>query len=152
MNKILKYKGYQGSIEPDLENDVLYGKVLFVKDLITYEADSIKGIKEAFEVAIDDYLETCEALDKQPDQSFSGSFNVRVGPHLHRKAVIAAYRQDIKLNVLVRQALEEKLTAPNQLHVTIVSSHVIEKEALFESEREELRAWETKPQLLVLTH
>ena len=34
----LKYKGYLGTIEPDLETGELFGKLAFIRDLITYEA------------------------------------------------------------------------------------------------------------------
>ena len=48
-----------------------------------------------------------QAKGKQPNKPFKGSFNVRVGPNLHRAAVIAAGEK--KLNQFVCEAIEEKL-------------------------------------------
>lgn len=80
-----KYKGFIGSIRPSVENDCLYGKIEFINDLITYEAETVPEFKKAFETAVDDYLETCKSLGKTPEKPFKGSFNLRIGPELHRK-------------------------------------------------------------------
>lgn len=54
----MQYKGYYGSIEIDHESLILYGKLKFIKALVSYEGESVRGIKEAFENAVDHYLET----------------------------------------------------------------------------------------------
>jgi predicted HicB family RNase H-like nuclease len=56
---MLKYKGYIGSAEVDVENRVLVGKLLFVRDSIAYSATSIEGLATAFNEAVDDYLAAC---------------------------------------------------------------------------------------------
>jgi predicted HicB family RNase H-like nuclease len=35
--EMLKYKGYTGHIEVDLESNLLHGRVLNIKDVITFE-------------------------------------------------------------------------------------------------------------------
>ena len=55
----LKFRNYEGSIEYDEEGETLHGKVLHVRDLITYEAETAKGLKKAFQDSVNDYLETC---------------------------------------------------------------------------------------------
>lgn len=111
MKDMLKYKGYHGSIHFD-ENDLtFFGKVEFVKALISYEGESAVKIKKAFEEAIDDYLNMCEKENIHPEKPFKGTFNVRVGEALHEKAVIAAMDRGVKLNEFVKQALEHELRA-----------------------------------------
>ncbi len=63
--------------------------------------------------AVDDYLELCKSEGIEPDQSFRGSFNVRTGHELHRKAAIYAREKGLNLNKLVTQALEEYLSNSN---------------------------------------
>ncbi len=63
----LKYKGYLGTIEPQLEDNTLYGKVAFIRDLVTYEATTLEKLKQEFEASIDDYLGFCEEQGKKPD-------------------------------------------------------------------------------------
>lgn len=107
--EIMQYKGYQGSVETSVEDGVLHGKLLFVNDLVTYEAETLAGLRAAFEESVDDYLETCAAIGKAPEQAFSGQFNVRVGADLHRRAAARAARDDMKLNAVVVKALEQYL-------------------------------------------
>ena len=102
--KILEYKNYQGSAELDLDRNVCRGKLLFITDLVTYESDTIAGLRVEFEAAVDDYLETCAELGKEPVKPVSGQFNVRVPPQLHRDLAVRAKRQDMKLNEAVNQA------------------------------------------------
>ncbi|XTD39774.1 type II toxin-antitoxin system HicB family antitoxin [Citrobacter murliniae] len=79
MSNMLKYKGYFGSVEFSLEDRVLHGKIQCVNDLVTYEAENLDGLQLAFEEAVDDYLDTCKALNKEPEKPMSGTFNVRIG-------------------------------------------------------------------------
>lgn len=114
--ELLEYKGYTGSVEVSIGEGVLHGKVLFINDLVTYEAADVPGLRQEFEAAVDDYLETCAALDKAPDQAFSGVFNVRLGSDLHRKAAIKATRQSVKLNALVVAAVEQYVSEQPVVH------------------------------------
>lgn len=109
MKDMLKYKGYHGSIHFDEEDLILFGKVEFIKALISYEGESAVEIKKAFEEAIDDYILMCKKENINPEKPFKGTFNVRVGEALHEKAAIAAIDRGIKLNEFVRQAIEHEL-------------------------------------------
>jgi predicted HicB family RNase H-like nuclease len=63
---ILKYKEYEGIAEFDIDHGVYRGKVLFIDDLVTYEADSRRELQREFEAAVDDYIATCATLGKEP--------------------------------------------------------------------------------------
>ena len=106
-----KYKNYHGSCDASLEDNVLHGRILFVNDLVTYEAETVPLLKAAFEEAVDDYLETCKLVGKVPDQSYSGSFNVRIPAEDHRKvALIAHERFGGKINQVVCAAIKQFIT------------------------------------------
>ena len=107
--KTYSYKGYYGSVENDLEGLVLHGRILHVSDLITYESDSLSGLKKEFEAAVDDYLETCVSLGKHPDKPYTGSFNIRTTPDLHREAAVYAANNGKTLNLVVNEAIRAKL-------------------------------------------
>lgn len=107
--KPLQYKGYLGSVECSVEDDCLYGQLLYINDLVNYEADSPSALKQAFEDAVDDYLQTCEKLGRETEKSFKGSFNVRVSPELHRAAAKQATVYEESLNEFVAQAVREKV-------------------------------------------
>jgi predicted HicB family RNase H-like nuclease len=108
-NQTLKHRGYEGSIEPSIEDDCFHGRVLFVRDHITYGGNTLPELTECFREAVDDYLETCAELKKDPDKPFSGQFQVRISQDVHRDAVRAAYHLDMSLNQFVQKAIEEKL-------------------------------------------
>ncbi|ATW93631.1 type II toxin-antitoxin system HicB family antitoxin [Enterobacter hormaechei] len=116
MNKMLKYKNYCGSVETSLDDMVLHGKIECIADVVTYEADSLPALKRAFEEAVDDYLETCSAIGKQPEKAMSGTFNVRVGENLHKDAYLSAKNQGLNLNEFVKKAIEEKLAIKKEIH------------------------------------
>lgn len=105
--KQLEYKGYIGSVETDFDDDILFGKLLHIRDLVTYEAESPKALNEAFREAVDDYLADCEEEGYEPDKPFKGVFNVRVKPELHKELVLAAKASGFSLNEYVGVALKQ---------------------------------------------
>lgn len=120
MNR-LTYKGYSGTADVSIEDSCLHGKILFIDDIITYEGDTVDEIKVSFEEAVDRYLAYCEEKGKPANKPYSGSFNVRVGPELHRKAAETAYHCGIKLNEFVAQSIK---TATEQgAVVTVEHNH-----------------------------
>lgn len=109
MSNLLKHRGYYGSIEASPEDNCLFGRLQFIRALVSYEGETVAELKEAFEQAVDDYLDTCASLGQEPEIPCKGSFNVRIGHDLHLAASVAANRQSITLNDLTRRALAEYL-------------------------------------------
>lgn len=103
---ILKYKEYEGTSELDMERLVCRGKILFIGDLVTYEAKNPKELQKEFEAAVDDYIETCALLGRNAQKPLKGQFNVRVTPSVHKDAVLKSYRDNASLNEIVNKALE----------------------------------------------
>jgi predicted HicB family RNase H-like nuclease len=106
-----EYKGYVGSVHYSAEDEVFHGKLEGIRDLVTYEATDVSSLKQAFQEAVDDYLETCQKKKRTPATPFRGSFNVRVGPNLHKEAALYAAEHDQSLNSVVSKALEKYLEA-----------------------------------------
>lgn len=109
MTELLEYKGYFGSVAFSEEDEVLHGKLEFLRDLVTYEAPDAKGLKQAFHEAVDDYLALCAEQGRKPDVPLKGSFNVRPGRDLHRRAMLYAKRRGLNLNTVVAEALKAYL-------------------------------------------
>ncbi len=64
MDNILEYKGYRAKVEYISENEILFGKIDGISDLVTFQSNSGSGIKTEFKNAVDDYLELCKELGK----------------------------------------------------------------------------------------
>jgi predicted HicB family RNase H-like nuclease len=107
-----EYKGYLGSAEVDAENNVLFGRLLFIRDVIGYSAATVQDMRQAFEEAVDDYLEACAERHEEPDVPCKGSFNVRIGPERHRTAAMRAREKGVGLNEYVCWALDEVARTP----------------------------------------
>ena len=102
----MEYKGYIGSAEIDPEAKVCHGKLLYIRDLVTYEAQTPKEMEGEFHAAVDDYLETCQQVGKEPDVPCKGTFNVRIPPELHMKANIAASKKGMQSECFCQGCLE----------------------------------------------
>lgn len=111
MNNILEYKGYCGTVEYSAEDNILFGKVIGVKSLISYEGSSVEELKADFEEAVDDYIELCAEKNIEPEKTYKGTFNVRISPEMHRKAAIIALSQHISLNQFIENSVAEKIAS-----------------------------------------
>lgn len=107
MKNILEYKGYYAKVEYSSEDKVLFGKIEGINDLVNFESDSTEGIEKEFREAVDDYLEFCKEVGKEPDKVYKGTFNVRISPELHKKAALIALKNGDSLNRTIEKALEE---------------------------------------------
>lgn len=111
MSNVLTYKGYSTRIEYSKEDNVLFGKIEGIADLVDFESADIEGVEAAFHEAVDDYLEFCAEVGKQPDKEYKGSFNVRVAPELHKALDIEAHKEGISMNQFIEKALSSYISA-----------------------------------------
>jgi predicted HicB family RNase H-like nuclease len=116
MKDMMNYKGYYGSVHFDDSELIFYGKVEFIRALISYEATNAKGLRKAFEEAIDDYLSLCKERNLAPEMPFKGSLNIRIGSDLHRRVAIAAAQHHVSVNKFIADALN-KMTDLNSHHI-----------------------------------
>jgi len=106
MSNYLKYKDYLATLEFSAEDEVFYGRLFGINDLVSFEGSSVKEIKIAFEEAVEDYIETCKELDKKPEKTFKGRFNVRIPADLHKNAAFVAVQNNVSLNDFVKGAIQ----------------------------------------------
>ena len=106
MKDFMEYKSYIGSVHYSDEDEIFYGKLEGIRGLISYEGETAKELKQAFQEAVDDYLNDCKNNAIEPQKPFKGSFNVRVGSELHKKIANIASQKDTSINNIVKEALE----------------------------------------------
>jgi predicted HicB family RNase H-like nuclease len=107
VSNLLAYKNYNGTVEYSKEDECLYGKVVGIKSLLSYEGESIQELEKDFQKVIDDYIADCEERKVTPEQPYKGTFNVRISPELHRTVAIYAMEHEITLNTVVEKAIEK---------------------------------------------
>ena len=115
MNDSLQYKGYYANVQYSAEDDVLFGSIVGINDLVSFEGTSVKELKQAFYEAVDDYLETCKAQNKEPEKTYKGSFNIRISSELHRQAAIVSAGKHMTLNDFVRYAIDMAVNKSTKL-------------------------------------
>lgn len=102
-----EYKGYRAQVEFDNTIDAFVGRVVGLKDEVTFQATSVRGLEKEFHVSVDTYLEFCKQRGETPERPFSGQFRLRIDPELHRDLVIAADRAGVSLNSFASTALSK---------------------------------------------
>jgi len=119
MNDILQYKNYYASVHFSADDEVFYGKVLGINDLISFEGSTVKELKKALKDAVDDYLDLCIEMGKSPDKTYKGSFNVRVSSKLHQEASLFAAVHNLTLNDFVKTAISFALERKEEVNRAI---------------------------------
>jgi predicted HicB family RNase H-like nuclease len=110
MKDVLQYKDFIGSVHFSTEDEVFFGRIEGIDDLITFEGTTVKEIKKSFIEAVEDYIELCKKTGKKIFKSYRGSFNVRISPSLHKKAVQKSHLIGISLNQFVQNAIEHEIS------------------------------------------
>ena len=106
---MMKYKGYIGHVEYDPDDKTFHGRVANIQDTVSFAGTSVKELEKAFRESVDDYLAFCKKRGEDPDKPFSGRFQLRIDPELHRELVITARKRRVSLNALVSDCLARSL-------------------------------------------
>ena len=103
----MKYKGFVGFVEYDANAKIFHGKIIGLKDPITFQGNSVKELEKAFRDSVEDYLTSCQKRGEKPEKTFSGTFNLRIDPELHAKLSIQAKIFGLSLNSYIAEKLKQ---------------------------------------------
>src|ERR1035437_8840215 len=109
MKDVLNYKGFIGSVHFSADDNVFFGKIEGINDLVTFEGEIVKELTDAFHYVVDEHIKDCEKDDIHPEKSYKGSFNVRLTPELHRRIAISAKMRGESINKFVFEALNQSV-------------------------------------------
>lgn len=70
MSNLLSYKNYNGTVEYSKEDRCLFGKVVGIKSLLSYEGNSVLELEQGFQDVIDEYLADCTERNVEPEQPY----------------------------------------------------------------------------------
>lgn len=107
MTNAMSYRGYAARIDYDDADGIFTGRIAGIRDGVGFHADTVEGLREAFREAVEDYLETCARIGKEPQKAYSGQMMFRVDPEVHRKAALAAELAGKSLNAWAEEVLEK---------------------------------------------
>lgn len=96
--KQMSYKGYAARIEYSEEDGCFIGHIAGIRDIVGFHGDSVSELRASFEEAVDDYLEACQRLNRQPQKAYSGKLMLRVSPEIHAAVAVAAETNGKSIN------------------------------------------------------
>jgi len=105
--KTMKHKGYSARIEYSDEDSCFVGHIAGIRDVIGFHGESVSELKAAFEEAVNDYLETCKKVGKQPQKPYSGKLMLRIPPKVHAAVAQAAEVSGKSINQWVADLLDQ---------------------------------------------
>jgi predicted HicB family RNase H-like nuclease len=109
MKDSIMYKDCIGSVHYSTDDELFFGKIEGIDDSVSFEGSSVEELKCSFQEAVEDYIKLCAVNGKEPQKAYKGSFNVRISPQLHKKAVQEAAIRGISLNQFIEKVIEEKV-------------------------------------------
>ncbi len=105
----MRYKGYRGQVTYDEDGRTFYGRVVGLKDVITFQGTTVDELEQAFKDSVDAYFEYCTQLGDQPEKPCSGNLRLRMKPELHAELVMQAAKEGVSLNTLINNKLSSCL-------------------------------------------
>lgn len=107
----MTYKGYAARIEYSDDDQCLIGHVAGINDVVGFHGESVAELRTAFEEAVEDYLLTCEKLNRAPQRPYSGRLMLRVSPEVHAAVAAAAQVSGKSINQWAAEAFARAVRA-----------------------------------------
>lgn len=104
-------KGYTARVEYDERDDILVGRILGLRSMISFHGSTVAELRREFAVAVQDYLADCAERGISPEKPASGRLLIRVPPEVHSRALIKAQAMGKSLNQWATEALERAVQA-----------------------------------------
>ena len=92
MSDVLAYKGYTAHIEFDAEDRLFFGRLSGIEDGVGFHAHTVEELVSAFHEAVDDHIEACDQIGKQPEQPAANVLRLQLDPDLLARITEAARR------------------------------------------------------------
>lgn len=108
----MTYKSYTARVEYDERDNIFVGRILGIRDMISFHGETVAELKAEFELAVNDYLDDCKQQGLQPEKPASGKLLLRVPAEVHGRAIVAAQAAGKSLNQWATEVLQ-RAAQPN---------------------------------------
>ncbi len=102
----MTYKSYTARVEYDERDNIFVGRLLGIRNIISFHGETVAELRAEFELAVNDYLADCKQQGVSPEKPASGKLLLRVPPEVHGRALIAAQAAGKSLNQWATEALQ----------------------------------------------
>ena len=111
---MMRYRDYVARIEFEDESRLFHGRVVNLRDVVNFYGGSAEELLVEFRRSVEEYLAVCKEEGIEPDKPYSGRFNVRLAPELHRAIVEVSALSGQSLNSWVAEELARAVQASPQ--------------------------------------
>ncbi len=102
----MNYKGYTARIEYDERDNIFVGRVLGLRNIISFHGETVADLRHEFEVVIENFLNDCKEQGIKPEKPASGKLMLRVPAEVHGAALVAAQASGKSLNQWATEVLQ----------------------------------------------
>ena len=103
----MKHKGYTARIEFDERDNIFVGRILGLRTIVSFHAETVAGLRAEFKTSIEEFLRDCKEEGVRPEKPASGKLMLRVPPEVHGAALVAAQAAGKSLNQWATEVIEE---------------------------------------------
>ncbi len=103
----LEYKGFKAKVEFSADDDVFFGRLIGIRDIVTFEGQTVDQLKESFKEAVDFHIEVCEKTGEKLKKPYSGKVFLRLPSELHARIAETAEASGKSINEWGKDILEK---------------------------------------------
>ncbi|MEO7854187.1 MAG: type II toxin-antitoxin system HicB family antitoxin [Rubrivivax sp.] len=107
----MSHKGYTARVEYDERDNILVGRLLGLRSIISFHAETVSDLRSELIKAVDDYLAEGTEEGIKLEKPASGKLLLRIPPEIHGKALVAAQASGKSLNQWAIEVLETAVHA-----------------------------------------
>ena len=102
----MEHNGYEASVTFDNEAGIFHGELVGIRDVVTFQGESVEELRQAFRESVDDYVSFCRERGREPEIPFTGHIPVKISPEAHRAAAEAAKYEGKTLETWLSEIIE----------------------------------------------
>ncbi|HMT06416.1 MAG TPA: type II toxin-antitoxin system HicB family antitoxin [Pyrinomonadaceae bacterium] len=106
MNELMEYKGFKAKVEFSADDEVFFGRLIGIDDIVTFEGTTVRELKKAMKDAVEFHIEICERIGQKVKKPYSGKLLFRLPSELHAKIAEVAVKNGKSINEWGREVLE----------------------------------------------
>ena len=103
----MEYKGFNAKVEYSADDEVFWGRLLGVDDIVTFEGKSVRELKRSMKDSVEFYLDICSRAGQEPRKKFSGKLLLRLTPELHAEIEKAAAASGQSINEWSKRVFQQ---------------------------------------------
>lgn len=111
MNELMKIENSHAKIAYDSEIEMFRGEFIGLNGSADFYADNVESLKQEGIISLRVFLEMCDEKGIEPYKHYSGKFNLRIDPELHKLISVKASAENKSINGWVTDRIKDELRA-----------------------------------------